>query len=112
LIRSLTTSFFGGAPEGGTTFGLLLSAAGSGVVGVVVLLVVLELDADEVAGAAAAAVAPADGASWTPGAVELPHPARAAASASRAEVMMIGLRMEGPEGSERAWKLCKSYRRV
>jgi hypothetical protein len=39
------------------------------------------------------AVAPADGASWTPGAVELPQPAVAAASATTAQVIVVVFRM-------------------
>ena len=99
LIRSLTISFWGGAPEGGTTLGLVFSAAGSGVVLVLVLEAVVE-ELALVAGADAAAVAPAPGAWVTPGAVELPQPATAAAHAIRAKVRVIGLRMEVHESSE------------
>jgi hypothetical protein len=85
---------------------LVFRAAGSGVVLVLVLDAVVELVL--VVGAAAAAVAPADGARVTPGAVELPQPATAAAHAIRAQVRVIGLRMEVPEGSEHTEMLCKS----
>jgi hypothetical protein len=77
---------------------LVFSAAGSGVVLVLVELVVVEV---LVVGVTDAAVAPAEGASCTPGAVELPQPATAAASPITAHVSVIGLRMEVPEGSER-----------
>jgi hypothetical protein len=104
LIRSLTTSPLGGGPDGGTTLGLVLSAAGSGIVLVLVELVVVVVVADELAvEVTAASVAPPCGASWTPAAEELPpHPATAAAIAIRAHVSVIGLRMEVPEGSETA----------
>jgi hypothetical protein len=80
---------------------LVFRAAGSGVVLVLVLVVLAELELEEVAGADAWAVAPADGASVTPGAVEPPHPATTAATAATEQVRMIGLRMEVPESSER-----------
>jgi hypothetical protein len=52
------------------TFGLDFSAVGSGVLLVVVLVALAEFDAEALAAAVlVAAVAPADGASWTPGAV-------------------------------------------
>ena len=73
LIRSLTTSFLGGGPDGRTTFGLVFSAAGSGVLLVVVLVALAEALVVAVLLAAAvpvAEVAPPDGASCTPGAVE------------------------------------------
>jgi hypothetical protein len=81
---------------------LVLSAAGSGIVLVLVELVVVV--AEELAvEVTAASVAPPCGASWTPAAEELlPHPATAAAIAIRAHVSVIGLRMEVPEGSETA----------
>ena len=81
LIRSLTTSFLGGGPDGGTTLGLVFSAAGSGVVLVWVLVALALVVASSWRVVTAAAVAPLEGASLTPGAVELPQPATAAASA-------------------------------
>ena len=42
MIRSLTRSFLGGGPDGGTTFGLLFSAAGSGVLLELVLVALAE----------------------------------------------------------------------
>src|ERR1022692_911114 len=85
LIRSLMTSCLGGGPEGGTTLGLVLRAAGSGVVLVLVELVVVAL---LLAGVMAAAVVePWEGASWTPGAAELePQADTATATANRAHV--------------------------
>jgi hypothetical protein len=83
------------------TLGLVFSAAGSGVLLVVVLvalagaLVVAELVA---AAVAEAEVAPLEGASWTPGAAELlllPQPATAAASVSAAQVMVVVFRISG-----------------
>jgi hypothetical protein len=92
--------------------GFVFSAAGSGVVLVLVALAVVD---DEVvlAEVTAAAVAPAEGAVWTPGAAEeLPQPATAVARASSAPVIVSGLRMEVPEGSERSPRLCKKGRRL
>ena len=100
LIRSLTTSFLGGGPEGMLTLGLVLSAAGRGVLLVVVLVALAEalLVAVLLAAVLVAAVAPSDGASWTPGAAELllPHPATAAARATAAQVIVVVFRMRGP----------------
>src|SRR6185437_7007071 len=102
LIRSLTISFLGGGPDGMATLGLVFSAAGSGVLLVVVLvalaalLVVAELLAEAVL---VAEVRPAEGASCTPAAVDpllLPHPATAAASASAVQVMVVVFLMRGP----------------
>jgi hypothetical protein len=103
----LITSFLGGGPDGGTTFGLVFSAVGSGVVLVEVLVVVV-LVAVALAVVTAAAVSPEDGASWTPGAAELPHPARTAASAIATPVNVIGLNMAVCEGSESALVLLKN----
>ena len=80
--------------------GLVFSAAGSGVVLVLVALVVVLDDAVVGVEVTAASVAPPEGARVTPGAVELPQPATAAATANRAHVSVRGLRMEVPEGSE------------
>jgi hypothetical protein len=87
---------------------LLFRAAGNGVALEVVLEALAELEVVAVLGADAWAVAPADGARVTPGAVEPPQPATAAAHAIRALVRVIGLRMEVPEGSEHTEMLCKS----
>jgi uncharacterized protein (DUF169 family) len=82
---------------------LVFSAAGSGVLLVLVeLVVVADAVAEVEAEVTAASVAPLEGARVTPGAVELlPQPATAAVTANRAHVSVIGLRMEVPEGSER-----------
>jgi hypothetical protein len=79
---------------------LLFRAAGNGVALAVVLEALAELEVVLVAGAETWAVAPADGARVTPGAVELPQPATAAAHAIRTLGRTIDLRMEVPEGSE------------
>jgi hypothetical protein len=60
-MRSLMTSVLGGGPDGTTTLGLVFSAAGSGVVLVLVEPVVV--DELKAAGVTAATVAPPDGAS-------------------------------------------------
>ena len=101
LIRSLTTSFLGGGPEGMITFGLVFRAAGSGVLLVVVLVALAEalVEADVLAEAVTVAVvSPAEGAVWTPAAfvvLLLPQPATAAASASAAQVMVVVFLMRG-----------------
>jgi hypothetical protein len=103
LIRSLTTSLLGGAPEGIVTFGLVLRAAGSGVLLVVVLVAladaVPEEDALLVVAVALAVVAPPDGAVTMPAALVplllLPQPATAAARASAAQVMVVVFRIGG-----------------
>ena len=93
-----------------TTLGLVFRAAGSGVLLVVVLVALAEaLVVAEVLAAAVlvAEVAPPDGASWTPGAVELlllPQPATAAASATAAQVMVVVFRMRGPRVASAAKK--------
>ncbi|HEV7187986.1 MAG TPA: hypothetical protein VGN28_08830 [Blastococcus sp.] len=96
----MTTSFLGGGPEGTVTFGFVFSAAGSGVLLVVVLVALADaLDAELLAAAVLeAAVAPADGAVWTPWATGwlLPQPATAAASASAAQVIVVVLGIRGP----------------
>jgi hypothetical protein len=91
----LTTSLDGGGPLGITTLGLVFSAAGSGVVLVLVALLVVVLLV-----VTAAAVWPPEGASCTPGAVELPQPATATPSPNRAHMRVIGLRIAVAEGSE------------
>jgi hypothetical protein len=81
---------------------LVFNAVGTGAAAVLALLVVVaEAELEAVVGVTEAAVAPAEGASWTPGAAELPQPATATASPTSADAMVIGLRMEVPEGSER-----------
>src|SRR5450755_40137 len=97
VIRSLITSRLGGVPVWAGTVGLIFSAAGSGVV-LAGAEVVLEADAEAEAEAddvTAAAVAPPLGASWTPGAFELPQAARPAARARRTAVMDRRLIIEG-----------------
>ncbi|HEY1712166.1 MAG TPA: hypothetical protein VGG07_04645 [Solirubrobacteraceae bacterium] len=90
--------------------GLVFKAAGSGVLLVVVLvalaeaLVVAEVLAEAVL---VAEVAPACGASWTPGAVEPllllpPQPARTAASDNAAQVIVVVFRMRGPRVASEA----------
>jgi hypothetical protein len=98
LIKSLTTSLEGGELDGMVTLGLVLSAAGRGVLLVVVALADA-LDVELLAAAVLeAAVAPADGAVWTPAAAGwlLPQPATAAASASAAQVIVVVLGIRGP----------------
>jgi hypothetical protein len=74
-----------------------LNVVGSGTVGVAVVevdVVVLVLAlAVEVS-----AVRPPEGASWTPGAVELPQPATATASATAAQVIVDLVLMGSPPG--------------
>jgi hypothetical protein len=83
----LITSFLGGGPLGTETEGLVLNAAGNGTVGfgvvVVVGVVVVGVVVVGVVGVEGAAVRPADGAAWMPGALELPQPARASADKAR-----------------------------
>jgi hypothetical protein len=79
----LTTSFLGGGPLGTETDGLVLNAAGNGTVGLGVVVVVVVVGVGVVVGVETAAVRPADGAAWMPGALELPQPARASADTAR-----------------------------
>jgi len=65
LIRSLMTSFLGGAPDGMLTFGLVFRAAGSGVL-LVEVADALDVELLTVA-VLVAAVAPAEGAVWMSG---------------------------------------------
>jgi hypothetical protein len=88
---------FGGAPFGTTTTGFFDSGDGGfGVVAVAVAVVgVVGVAADT-----GAAVAPDDGAGWTPGAVEeLPQAARPAASRARSDAPSACLIIGGREGS-------------
>ena len=91
-------------PLGIEILGLVFRAAGSGVLLVVVLVALAEalVVAEVLAGAVLVAeVAPACGASWTPGAAEplllllLPQPARTAASDNAAQVIVVVFRMRG-----------------
>src|SRR5579859_3537709 len=77
-------SLVGAGVLGTVTTGFL--ASGDGGLGVVA--VVVELDV-VVAGVIAAWVAPAEGAGWMPGALELPHPARPTPARASREVISV-----------------------
>jgi alanine dehydrogenase len=98
----LTTSCLGAGPFGTVTTGFFDSGDGgfgvltAGVVGVELVVVVGVGAAAE----AAACVTPADGAAWTPGALELPQALRPVASSTSTGVRRRFRRIAGREGSE------------